>query len=326
MLHILNGDATARLLKQSNLKGELLPWREALVMGPVANLPFDDWIAVRSRHLAGAYGQQAKACSVSLLNQEKFLRAFCEHEETVLWFEHDLFCQIHLLYLLNFFARQGKHECRLSLICIDTFPGMENFKGLGQLRPDQLTSLFAKREPITAGMLELAQQAWMAYCSPDPREIESFLKKDTRGLPFLGAALQAHLKRFPSVVDGLGCVEKVTLNLIECGVDEFKPLFPMFGELEPFYGFGDSQFWSHLKRLSRLREPLLGIHGVDDVDAALTWQQFATASFEITGKGKAVLSGRQKLDEFDLWLGGVHLNGWNNSWRWDEQQGRIVQT
>ncbi|MFQ5677817.1 MAG: hypothetical protein ACE5G1_18155 [bacterium] len=325
MLHIVNGDATADLLKQSNLTGELLSWREALIMGPSPNVAFDDWIVFRSEHLARTYQQKAEACKASLLEQEARLRTFAQHEETVLWFEYDLFCQIHLIYLLNFFSRQEKHECQLSLICIDAFPGIENFKGLGQLGPEQLVSLFGERKPIPGGILDLAQHAWTAYCSPDPGDIERFLKTDTRGLPFLAAALEAHLRRFPAMTDGLGRVEKVALNLIECGVDEFKPLFHMFAELEPLYGFGDNQFWAHLKHLSQLREPLVKIYGIDNVDAALSAQQFANASFAITDKGKAVLNGHQEFDEFEGWLGGVHLNGRNNSWRWDEQHRRIIQ-
>ena len=56
MLHILNGDATANILKKTDLPGKLLPWREALVAGPTpGGLSFDDWINLRANHLAKDY-------------------------------------------------------------------------------------------------------------------------------------------------------------------------------------------------------------------------------------------------------------------------------
>jgi hypothetical protein len=47
----------------------------------------------------------------------------------------------------------------------------------------------------------------------------------------------------------------------------------------------------------------------------------------ITDAGRAVLSGsadRVSLNGIDEWLGGVHLQGHANIWRWDEAQQRLV--
>ena len=117
MLHILNGDATANILKKTDLSGELLPWREALVTGPTpGGLPFDEWTNLRANHLSEDYEKSFDECKASLLNQEEILRTFSKHEEVVLWFEHDLFCQINLIYLLNFFSQQKENRTRFSLI------------------------------------------------------------------------------------------------------------------------------------------------------------------------------------------------------------------
>jgi len=326
MLHILNGDATANILKKTDLPGQFLPWREALVAGPTpGGLSFDDWINLRANHLAMDYEQTVDECKAALLNLEEVLRTFSKHEEVVLWFEHDLFCQINLIYLLNFFSQQKQNQTGLSLICIDDFPGIENFKGLGQLSPSQLASLFERRQNITQNMLELGQGAWAAYCSPNPTAIETFLQKDCSELFFLKEALLAHLVRFPALKNGLGHVEKVALDLINGGIDEFKPLFPMFGELEPVYGFGDAQFWNHLKCLSKLKAPLVTISGVNKINRALSNDEFTYTFFKVTEKGNAILNGEEELQEIDSWLGGVHLNGQIDLWRWDEQNQRLVK-
>ncbi len=56
LLHILNGDASAAVLRQSNLEGHLLPRREALIDGPAPRVATDDeWISIRTEHLAGEW-------------------------------------------------------------------------------------------------------------------------------------------------------------------------------------------------------------------------------------------------------------------------------
>ncbi len=49
-------------------------------------------------------------------------------------------------------------------------------------------------------------------------------------------------------------------------------------------------------------------------------------SFRITDHGKAVLNGDEdfvRLNGIDLWLGGVHLQGDEAEWRWDEDHYRL---
>ena len=55
MLHIHNGDSAAGTAKKSDIPGEHLAWREALVCGPApAGLTEDEFRGVRARHLANA--------------------------------------------------------------------------------------------------------------------------------------------------------------------------------------------------------------------------------------------------------------------------------
>src|SRR6185295_3295255 len=101
MLHIHNGDASAETAKNARIPGEHLPWREALVCGPApADLSADQFRKVRAQHLAEGYSVKVAECERELGRQEEALERFGDHEEVVLWFEHDLFCQVHLVYLL----------------------------------------------------------------------------------------------------------------------------------------------------------------------------------------------------------------------------------
>src|SRR6185436_8655477 len=139
MLHIHNGDASAGTAQKSSIPGEHLAWREALVCGPApGGLSSDEFRSVRARHLSEAYGADIEKCDLELRAQEESLAGFEDHEEVVLWFEHDLFCHIHLIYLLNWFAQRELGKTKLSLISIGEFPGVPGFHGLGQLNEKQL--------------------------------------------------------------------------------------------------------------------------------------------------------------------------------------------
>lgn len=322
MLHIVNGDSTADILRRSDIGGECNAFREVLIEGPAPQgLSDEDWHTLRAKFLADAYGLEMTACKRELVEQHEALARFSDHEEVILWFEHDLFCQINLVYLLGWFSGQPQGKTRLSLICINDFPGVENFKGLGQLTPDQLGSLMSERREVTASQMKLAEEVWRAYSSPDPRAIESVINRDTSELPFLADALEKHLARFPSVDNGLGRIENRALELVSSGYTEFGPLFCEFGDREPAYGLGDLQFWNGLKRMIYTSEPLLELRNVNA-------NEFIQASFEITEKGKATLESGDNFiasSGIDLWLGGVHLRDKDNLWQWDGRSRSLVR-
>ena len=325
MLHIHNGDSSAGIAKQTSLPGEHIAWREALVEGPTPpGLSVDDWCSVRANHLAKAYNRNVDDCLTDLRDQQQQLSAFSEREEVVLWFEHDLFCQINLLYLLNWFHSRDLSKTRLSLIFIGEFPGIENFRGLGELTPDQMASLFDRRCDVTDVELALAAEAWAAYCSPDPTAIVDLLGKDTSPLPFLRKAMRLHLSRFPSVRNGLSRVGEIALELIANGDHNFMQIFPRFWQSAPRYGLGDAQVWNEMKRMIDVKTPLLTVTGIEDLRRAGV-SELKQAEFGVTEAGAAVLAGKAhfvELNGIDLWLGGAHLSE-ANLWQWDQDRGRL---
>lgn len=318
MLHILNGESTEAILSQTAIGGERFSFRDALIAGPAPAVNGSDWRRIRATHLAEAYGVEFEKCEDGFARQQQIFESFDNHEEVTLWFESDLFCQANLLYVLDWCA-QRHSATKLSLICIGEFPGRPNFRGLGELTPPELASLFDKRSEITTGQLELAVRAWQAYRSENPREPEQLLQTDTSALTFLHAALSLQLTRFPSARNGLNKIENTGLELIGQGASRFGDLFSRFVAAEPNYGLGDAQFWNALQQLSRGPSPLVKIKGKQEA--------MSESAFAITDAGKSVLSGladRVTLNGIDEWLGGVHLQGHANIWRWDETQAKLV--
>jgi hypothetical protein len=320
MLHIHNGDSTANKMKEAGFPGEHFAFREALVTGPAPlGLSRDEWRTVRANYLAEGVGLNVEEVKKDLARMDEALLTVSNHDEAVLWFEHDLFCQINLIYLLNRLSNEDLGDAKLSLICIGEFPGRENFRGLGELTAEQMASLFDMRHEVTGAEINLARHAWEAYCSREPEAIENLLSEDTRALPYLRGALSQHLARFPSVSNGLGRAENKLLELIRDGHTEFMRLCPAFFDAEPAYGLGDFQVWRDLQRMAGASQPLIIIDGLEG-------SRIHKSSFSITGTGREALDGRADfvaLNGIDQWLGGVHLNDKDKLWRWDEQQQKL---
>lgn len=328
MLNIHNGDSTAVTARAAPIPGAHLAFREALVAGPTpANLESGEWRKLRAAHLSSAYGGSWEEAQRDLERLDAALASYHLHDEVVLWFEHDLFCQINLLYLLDWFAARDLGKTQLSLIFIGEFPGKPDFRGLGELNPAELASLFDLRHEISEAEIQLATGAWKAYCSPDPAALEEFLERDTSAMPFLKPALLSHLARFPSVRNGLGRVEHHSLAMVNEGFKKFTELFRRFMDEDRVYGFGDSQLYLALQQLSNVRSPMLRNGGSRLGKGGLDPEKVREAAYEITDRGKAVLNGEAdfvELNGIDIWLGGVHLTN-DHLWRWDDEKQQVVR-
>ena len=326
MLHIVNGDSTARTLKLTKIKGDVFSFKDALINGPAPAISDrQEWRSIRSEHLAQSYGVKRKDCERELLKQEEVLQSAPQHDEVVLWFEHDLFCQLNLLYLLDWFSETKLPNTCLSMIRIGKLRGRAELYGLGELKPAELVTLFKRREPVTKAQLELGSKAWKAFRSPNPTAIELLLHNDTSALPFLAPALTAHLQRFPSTTNGLGKIEHTSLQFIDRGFEKFADVFPRFSAVEKTYGLGDAQLWTALFNLSSGKQPLLKLN--TQAGPALRPAMIKKAGFKLTATGRSVLAGEAdliSLNGIDKWLGGVHLVGKENVWRWHNRSERLA--
>src|SRR5438046_175664 len=87
MMHFHNGDIAASLARRAGVPGR--------------HLPLHEWVEARAGFLSEQYGEHLLRVRNELLEQQNVIDRAHEEEEVVLWFEHDLFCLVHLLYLLS---------------------------------------------------------------------------------------------------------------------------------------------------------------------------------------------------------------------------------
>ena len=109
-LIITNGDSAGALLRQAMPGVEVLPWRDVLHEGPV---PVTDSLAdltdIRANYLARDGGDLDQTRTI-LQARDRGLARSTSFDRIVLWFEHDLYGQLQLLQVLDWFSLQREEE------------------------------------------------------------------------------------------------------------------------------------------------------------------------------------------------------------------------
>jgi hypothetical protein len=296
MLHVTNGDSVVHSFHDGGMPGVYLPWRDVLHDGAVPQRDsldaMSDVRASEIAHLRG-YGDYS-AVRAEFAKRDATLVAFREHDQVVLWFEHDLYDQLQLLQILDWFSRQDLGQTKLTMIQVGSHPEVTPFYGLGQLTGAQIMALFPSRKPVTAHQLEIGRVGWAAFCSPEPSALRSFADRSEPEMPFLQAALQRLLEEYPSTNDRLGRIERELLTAAQGGGATRESLCIATWKMEP-WPWGDNSVY---RRLDGLTEgPTPAIEQRDD-------------TYSITDYGRRLLAGDPiavRARAVDTWLGGVHV-------------------
>src|SRR5262249_33354695 len=257
MLHITNGDSVVGTFRQVRFPGAYLAWRDVLHDGPVPETStLSELSDVRARALAGFGWDVYENLRAGFAHRDRALELSREHEEIVLWFEHDLYDQLQLLQLLDWFAGNHNGTGKLSLIQIDSYPGVKPFYGLGQLSGPQLARLFPQRRLVTSSHLDHAREAWQAFRRGDPADLQHMAQKGSAALPFLGSALMRFLQEYPWTKDGLSRTERQVLQAAAAGKRKHQDIYFESSKREDV-PWGDSSVYLRLARLASGPNPAL---------------------------------------------------------------------
>ena len=250
-LHITNGDSTTSLLQSLNIPGKIFTWREMLCEGKtITDVGSEDFWKSRFDFFSSTY-QVTKQRFIDLTVKE--FRSLCQQktqDEIVLWFEYDLFCQINMLAVLSWIKKHRK-EAKISLICSGKESNSKKLKGLCELNKEQLEQLYLNRQVLSKDDIEYADYIWQLYCSESPLKLQNISPSPT--FQYLEKALDAHLKRFPTIKNGLNEIENTILDtvFIKKPKDENK-LIGFLLKHQNFYGFGDIQYKLKIHELKNL--------------------------------------------------------------------------
>ncbi|MEB2775149.1 DUF1835 domain-containing protein [Algoriphagus sp. D3-2-R+10] len=243
MLHVLNGDSLASSFPAS-IPGEITVVRECLVDGPVSAHSIEELWVIRDTYLSKNYPSASEEDYFTKVVPEfgKIMTAAPE-TKVYLWFEHDLFCQVNLWFVMHLLQ---KHKGSVYLIS-PTTDLIEGFGGMNQLKLEQA---FRDAKLLTANERHILRDMWYLYQRPDIAEAITLSEQTSPELPFLYPAVLAWKESIPHG-EFLGRPKEALKEIAaQLGTDDFGKIFRAFHIKHAIYGYGDLQvkrLWEELK-------------------------------------------------------------------------------
>ncbi|MEX0314855.1 MAG: DUF1835 domain-containing protein [Allomuricauda sp.] len=289
LLHITNGDNFTSKLQSLHLKGDIITWREMLCEGKtLCNVGSESFWKTRFEFLNKNY-KVSKSWFVEKTLKE--YRSLCNHkqqDQIVLWFEYDLFCQINMLAVLSWLKTHRRHA-EISLVCSGKEDESDYLYGLSELSDEHLLRLYENRTVLTQDDIEFADYVWQLYCSDNPIRLENLIAHNNFQFEYLSDALKAHLRRFPTIKNGLNELENRILEIASQQKPESKrELLGTVLKNQGYYGFGDTQY----NRIITSLKPLFN----------------SFSPVKLTRKGKQILEDKanfySQIRDNQMYLGG----------------------
>jgi len=242
-LHITNGDSFTQKLKTLRLKGEIITWREMLCEGKTeTNVGSESFWKTRFDFLHKNY-KVSKSWFVEKTLKE--YRSLCNHkqqDQIILWFEYDLFCQINMLAVLSWLKKHRRYA-EVYLVCSGDEDETNRLYRLNDLSDEQLLSSYENKVKLSRNDIEYADYVWQLYCSDNPIRLENLIDFDNYQFDYLSDAIKVHLRRFPTIKNGLNELENRVLEFsLQQKPKSKKELLSSLIQNQGFYGFGDTQY------------------------------------------------------------------------------------
>lgn len=262
-LHITSGDLAGDSLSESGIPGQILVWHDILYDGP-RKPGWPDRQTLRARALfieeSTAKGLDSLYVLEVLQKQYEKLKSASAFGRIVLWFDACLFDQSMLAHLLACLQHRGFR--RADLLCVDEFPGIKPYNGLGQLSPDQLASVYDRRRPVTEDQFRFAEKVDEAFATQDKDLFIQLSGITNAPLPWVPAAVRRWLQEQPHPETGLGRLEQLALEALRAGCKTPLEIFSHVAAAdEPPQYWGDITLWAKINALADRNPALVEIQG-----------------------------------------------------------------
>ncbi len=263
VFHITSGDIAGKSLSKAGLEGEVLVWHDILYDGPrQPGWPNEDILKARALFLENftAGGLVMNFILETFHDQYQKLAKAASYDRVVLWFDACLFDQSMLAHILACLSLTQIRN--VDLICVNAFPGIQPFHGLGQLQPEQFASLYDSRRPVSGEQFEFAVLADEAFALQDFALLTELSQTASPPLPFMPAAAARWLAEQPDPVTGLGRLERLALEAVHGGCRTPDEIFASVAAADtPPQFWGDTTLWARINGLADRVPALVEIEG-----------------------------------------------------------------
>lgn len=292
-LHITSGDIAGGSLAKSGIPGEVFVWHDILYDGPRnPGWPADDTLGARAVFLerATAGGLKREYILDTLQRQYSKLAEGSDYERIVLWFDACLFDQSMLAHILTCLRHQG--ITRVALLCVNAYPGISPFNGLGQLQPADLASLYDQRVSVTEAQFRFAGAVDKAFATQSLMLLHELAGLVDPPLPWIPAAVTRWIQEQPDAKTGLGRLESLALAAVHSGCETPGEILSAVAEADtPPQFWGDITLWAKINALADREPPLIRIEGpaarLPQWESTVALKEFKITSLsnEATGGG-----------------------------------------
>jgi Domain of unknown function (DUF1835) len=323
-LHLRCGSDIQHKLVTAGFSGDFLEFADPYCQGAVPpDSDLSRFLSIRANFISQAYGITLKDARNRLKREYSQLHRSHQYERVVLWFEHDSYDQFILAYVLHHFWKTQLFPQRLELICIDSFPGIKRFVGLGHLSPEVLRTLWEQRRPLTRQDFQLGHQVWKALTASSPEALIQIINAETLEIPTMAKALRRHLQELPWVNNGLSLTQQLTLEILadEGTITAGKLFGNLVVEKEPLPYLGDTMYWYILTELLQSKHPPI------ELIPETTEQPWNQRLIKLTDTGRALVKEEVnwlQLNNINRWVGGIHLIAGQPLWMWSSQRNQPV--
>ncbi len=244
--HILNGDCLADQMKQTSLTGEFIICRECLVDGPAQTGSLETIWTDRSAYIQETYHDSVEIYFSRVVTEFSKIQSIPRDAEVCLWFEHDLFCQVNMWFVMTLLPTDPEIKVyRVAPVITDS---NDTWKGFGISDAAMLEQAYAEKIQLSDADIKLGISLWKALSTNDFDKMKSLSYTDSQTFKFLTEVCQAHVARFPEG-NVLNRPERVVKEMINHVNGEFAEVFSAFSAREGIYGFSDLQVRTMYDRL-----------------------------------------------------------------------------
>lgn len=263
ILHITSGDSCGGCIARSGVPGEVFVWHDILYDGPrKPGWPDEETMESHTHFLVDETGDGLDYSMVldTMHAQYAKLKTLASHDGVVLWFDACLFDQAMLCHLLTCMRLAGYEKG--DLLCVDFFPGIVPYNGLGEMTPAQLASVYGRRRPLTPSQFSYAERVDRAFAFQDQASFRELAVATDAPIPWIPAAVARWLQEQPDPATGRGRLEQLALDAIRAGCSSPEEIFACAAAHDtPPQFWGDTTLWAKVNALANRTPPLVRIEG-----------------------------------------------------------------
>lgn len=244
ILHITGGKVISEKLRKINSKYEIVTWNEMLSEGKTTtDVGSEHFWKNRYDFFKTEYNTGKASFIDNMLKEYRNLCNYKTQDEAILWFDSDLQSQINMIAVLSWLEKYRK-DIQVSWV--------KSEKPLSQLSVKETKIVYENRILLTEDDVEYGDYIWQLYCSETPLQLEKYTKKTDTNLTSLPKTLELHLKRYPSVTNGLNQIENTILQSASSFKGDKQAFVAQCVESQKDLGFYELQYENVLTRLKSL--------------------------------------------------------------------------